>query len=274
MKLKGKVAIVTGASRGIGKGIAKELGKAGATVIVTGRSVEPGSHRLGGTIGETARLVDELGGRGIARCVDHADDEQVRALVEGVHAELGRIDILVNNVFAVPEEREAAEQAFGPFWRAPIWTWDAMIQVGLRSHFVASRFAAPHMVAARSGLIVHISSWGGKRFFGSVAYSVGKTGVDRLAETMAHDLKEHDVAAVSLYPGLVRTERMIEAAASPGAPFDLSQAESPELTGRAIVALAADPRIMEHSGEVLVVAQLARDYGFTEDDGSLPPLEG
>jgi NAD(P)-dependent dehydrogenase (short-subunit alcohol dehydrogenase family) len=272
MKLAGKVAIVTGASRGIGKGIAKELGKAGATVVVTGRSVEPGSHRLGGTIAETARLVDEAGGRGIARRVDHGDDEQVRALVEGVHAELGRIDLLVNNVFTVPEAREPGEQPFGPFWQAPIWAWDAMLQVGLRCHYVASCYAAPFMVAARSGLIVNISSWGGKHFFGSVAYCVGKTGVDRLAETMAHDLREHDVAAVSLYPGTVRTERMVEAAKTHGAPFDLYQAESPELTGRAVVALAADPRIMEQTGKVLVVAQLARDYGFTEDDGSLPPV--
>lgn len=270
MKLDGKVAVVTGASRGIGKGIARELGRAGATVVVTGRSVEPG-HRLGGTIGETARLVDELGGHGIARQVDHSDDQQVGALIRGVYDELGRIDLLVNNVFHVPEARTPGEQPFGPFWQAPLWTWDAMIAVGLRSHYVASWFAAPYMVKARSGLIVNISSWGGKHFFGSVAYCVGKTGVDRLAATMAENLRDHQVAAVSLYPGTVRTERMLEAATKHKS-FDLTQAESPELTGKAVVALAADPQVMQHTGKVLVVAQLARDYGFTEDDGTLPPV--
>ncbi|HEY3444911.1 MAG TPA: SDR family NAD(P)-dependent oxidoreductase [Myxococcales bacterium] len=271
--LRGKVAIVTGASRGIGKGIARELGRAGATVVVTGRSVEPGSHRLGGTVGETARLVDEAGGRGLARQVDHGDDEQVRRLVRGVFDELGHIDLLVNNVFAVPEPGQpGAEAVWGPFWQAPLWAWDSMHRIGLRSHYVASCLVAPHMVAARSGLIVNISSWGGKAFFGSVAYCVGKTGVDRLAEAMSHDLREHAVAALSLYPGTVRTERMLEAAKD-HPEFDLKGTESPELTGRAVVALASDPRILERTGTVQVVARLAREYGFTEDDGSLPPLQ-
>lgn len=269
--LQGKVAIVTGASRGIGKGIATELGRAGATVIVTGRSVEPGSHKLGGTIGETARLVDAAGGRGVARQVDHADDEQVRRLVEGVFAELGRIDLLVNNVFAVPEPRTPDEATWGPFWTTPLWTWDAMHRVGLRSHYVASWLVAPHMVAARSGLIVNVSSWGAKQFFGSVAYCVGKTGVDRLSETMAQDLREHGVAAVSLCPGTVRTERMLDAAKE-HPDFDFTGSETPELSGRAVVALASDPRILSRSGTVQVVARLSREYGFCEDDGSQPPL--
>ena len=268
--LRGKVAIVTGASRGVGKGVARELGRAGATVVVTGRSVEPGGHRLGGTIGETARLVDEAGGRGVARRVDHGDDEQVRRLVAGVREEFGRIDLLVNNVFTVPEPSAPGESAWGPFWLAPIGAWDSMHRIGLRSHYVASTFVAPHMVGARSGLIVNISSWGARLFFGSVAYCVGKTGVDRLAEAMAHDLREHQVAAVSLYPGTVRTERMLEAAREhPG--FDFRGSESPELTGRAVVALASDPRVLERTGKVLVVAKLAREYGFAEDDGSQPP---
>jgi dehydrogenase/reductase SDR family protein 1 len=259
--LQGKVAIVTGASRGIGKGVAKELGKAGATVVVTGRTVEPVSHRLGGTIGETARLVDEAGGRGVARQVDHDDDEQVRRLVEWVFGEFGRLDLLVNNVFHVPEPRTPDEVLWGPFWKTELRAWDAMHRVGLRSHYVV----------ARSGLIVNISSWGGKMFFGSVAYSVGKTAVDRMAETMAQDLREHNVAAVSLYPGTVRTERMlVEAKDHPE--FDFSGSESPELVGRAVVALAGDPRILERTGTVQVVARLAHEYGFTEDDGSQPPV--
>ena len=270
MTLRGRVAIVTGASRGIGKGIAAELGKVGATVVVTGRSTDPGSHRLGGTIGETARLVDECGGRGLARCVDHRDDEQVRALVETVHDEFGRIDILVNNVFCVPEPA-AGEQIFGPFWQTPIWAWDAMHEVGLRSHYVASSYVAPYMVAARSGLIVNISSFGAREFFGSVAYCVVKTGVDRLSETMAYDLRDHDVASLALYPGTVRTERMLEAARISNVAFDFSDAQSPELVGRAVAALALDPRVIERSGKVHAVANLAREYDFTEDDGSVPP---
>jgi dehydrogenase/reductase SDR family protein 1 len=239
--LQGKVAIVTGASRGIGK------------------------------VGETARLVDEAGGRGVARQVDHDDDEQVRRLVEWVFGEFGRLDLLVNNVFHVPEPRTPDEVLWGPFWKTELRAWDAMHRVGLRSHYVAACFAAPHMVVARSGLIVNISSWGGKMFFGSVAYSVGKTAVDRMAETMAQDLREHNVAAVSLYPGTVRTERMlVEAKDHPE--FDFSGSESPELVGRAVVALAGDPRILERTGTVQVVARLAHEYGFTEDDGSQPPV--
>lgn len=269
--LRGKTAIVTGASRGIGKGIAKELGRAGATVVVTGRTVDPASHRLGGSIGETARLVDEAGGRGIARQVDHGDDDQVRRLVEWVHEKLGPIDLLVNNAFAVPEPRTPDEVLWGPFWKTELRAWDEMHRVGLRSHYVASCFAAPHMVAARSGLIVNISSWGGKMFFGSVAYSVGKTAVDRMTETMAQDLREHGVAAISLYPGTVRTERML--AEAKGHPeFDFSGSESPELVGRAVAALASDPQVLERSGTVQEVARLAREYGFAEDDGSLPPV--
>lgn len=271
MALVGKVAIVTGASRGIGKGIATELGVAGATVVVTGRSVDPGSHRLGGSIHETAALVTKAGGVGVARQVDHADDAQVRDLVAGVTDEFGRIDILVNNVFSTPEPTTEDELIFGPFWMTPIWAWDAMLDVGLRSHFIASWFVAPHMAAAGSGLIVNISSLGAREYYGSVAYSVGKSGVDRLAQTMAIDLIDHHVAALALYPGTVRTERMREAVRLSDGAYDLDDAESPELTGRAVVALATDPRLMEKSGQAFAVANLAHEYAFAEDDGSRPP---
>ncbi len=270
--LKGKIAIVTGASRGVGKGIAKELGAAGATVVVTGRTVAEGGHRLGGTITETARLVDEGGGCGIARRVDHSNDAEVRDLIAGVNREFGKIDILVNNVFTVPESKNPKDQFLGKFWELPTEIWDQMHNVGLRSHFIASHAAAPLMIARRSGLIVNISSWGGRMFIFNVPYCVGKTAVDRLAQTMAEDLRGFGVAAVSLYPGAVRTERIIEVIQSGRAPFDPTKTESPELTGRAVAHLASDPKIMEKTGRVLVVAELAREYGFTEPDGSMPPL--
>jgi len=341
--LKGKVAIVTGASRGVGKGIALELGAAGATVIVTGRTIAKHSHRLGGTIAETARLVDGAGGRGVARRVDHRDDIQVRELVESVLREFGAVDILVNNAFSLPEP-EDPRLLIAKFWNLPSEFWDEMHSVGLRSHFIASQAVAPSMVRRRSGLIVNISSVGGRIFVFNVPYSVGKSGVDRLTETMAEDLREFDVAAVALYPGVVLTERireliasvtsapgqdevdfnnpaaqaLAELAANPEIVASLSKSpelmgrvmahlagrpkmilallqspqaasrvfvnllrdpkivanltESPELTGRAIAHLATDFGIMAKTGQVLVVSKLAREYGFAEPDGRMPPL--
>ena len=192
-------------------------------------------------------------------------------MVSGVIDQFGHIDVLVNNAFATPEPQAPGEMVFGPFWLTPIWAWDAMTEVGLRSHFVASWFVAPHMVAARSGLIANISSLGARDYYGSVAYSVGKTGVDRLAQTMAIDLRDHNVAAVSLYPGTVRTERMLEAVELSGGAYNLDDAESPELTGRAVVALASDPAVMAKTGQALAVANLSHEFGFTEADGTQPP---
>ena len=267
--LEGQVALVTGASRGVGKGIALALGQAGATVYVTGRTVEPGSAPLPGTILETARQVDDRGGNGIAVRCDHADDEQVRAVVDRISRESGRIDILVNNVFAVPH----GNLFQGSFWEQPISFWDTMHRVGLRSHYVASALCAPMMVSAGRGLIANISSFGGASFQINVAYGVGKAALDRLARDMAHDLKPHGVLSVSLWPGIVRTERIL--AMGDQVPWDLSSTESPELTGRAICALATDADAMRHSGAILTVADLAKRYGFTDVDGRQPaPLGG
>jgi dehydrogenase/reductase SDR family protein 1 len=261
--LGGQVAVVTGASRGVGKGIAIALGEAGATVYVTGRSVDPGVSRLPGTVRETAEEVSRAGGRGVAVACDHRRDDEVAALFARVREESGRLDILVNNAFAVPEGGEL----WGvPFWRQPIHFWDDMHGVGLRSHYVASVLAAPLLIERGGGLIANISSFAGGMFALNVAYGVGKAAVDRLAADMAHDLTPYGVASVSLWPGIVKTERVLAGEL----PFDAKHGESPHLTGRAIAHLAVDPERMAKTGKTLVVAELAAEYGFTDVDGRLP----
>jgi dehydrogenase/reductase SDR family member 1 len=262
--LAGQVAVVTGASRGVGKGIALGLGEAGATVYVTGRT--DGSETkssLPGTIGETAQQVDELGGRGIAVRCDHADDADVKALFERVKAEQGGIDILVNNVFAVPDGKLVA-----PFWELPIEQWDVMHRVGLRSHYVASWYAVPMMIAKKSGLVVNVSSFGAKIQAVNVAYGVGKAGVDRMTRDMGRELKDHGVTVVALWPGIVRTERLLAERDRVG--FDPTNGESPTLSGRAVAAIAADPNRLAKTSQAHVVAELAKEYAFTDVDGSIP----
>jgi len=262
MPLRGQIAIVTGASRGVGKGIALGLGEAGATVYVTGRSVSRGA--LPGTIGETAAEVTALGGKGIAAACDHGVDAEVAALFERVHAEQGgRLDILVNNAFAVPEGNLLA-----PFWELPIEQWDVMHRVGLRSHYVAAWHAAPRMITQKRGLIVNVSSFGAKIKAVNVAYGVGKAGVDRMTRDMGRELVAHGVTVVSLWPGIVKTERLLADPDRIG--FDPTNGESPLLSGRAVAAIAADAEMIAKTGQPHVVAELAVAYGFTEVDGSVP----
>jgi NAD(P)-dependent dehydrogenase (short-subunit alcohol dehydrogenase family) len=262
-RLAGQIAVVTGASRGIGRGIALELGAAGATVYVTGRSVKPGDAPLPGTIGETAEQVSRLGGAGIPVQVDHGDDAQIRALFERVAREQGgRLDILVNNVFKVPDPPVWG----GNFWEHPISIWDDQVGIGLRAHYVASVVAAPLMVARRRGLIANISSRGGGGYAMSTAYGVGKCGLDRLAADMAHELRPYGVVSVSLWPSAVRTEFVLDQAAKRGVPIDLARSESPRFTGAAVVALASDPNALERSGGVFRVKELASAYGFTDPE--------
>lgn len=252
--LNGKVAVVTGASRGVGKGVALGLSEAGATVYATGRTVSDETFGAGRRISP-------------ARC-DHTDDSQVDSLFRRVVREQGRLDVLVNSVWGGYEDMvEAGEFTWPlPFWRQPLWRWDAMFAAGVRAHYVASAHAARTMVAQRGGLIVNISFWSAQKYVGNVPYGVSKAATDKMTADMAHELREHNVAAVSLYPGLVRTEKVLEAAAF----LDLSNSESPQFIGRAVAALAADPRVMRKSGTVLVAAALAREYGFTDTDGKQP----
>jgi NAD(P)-dependent dehydrogenase (short-subunit alcohol dehydrogenase family) len=265
--LRGKVAVVTGASRGVGKGIALGLGEAGATVYITGRTYDDDEATvpLAGTLQQTAAEVTHLGGRCTAVRCDHDDDAQVEAVFEQVVQEQGRLDLLVNNAWAGYEgyHQDIYFAPNHPFWEKPISYWDANL-VGVRWAYVASLLAVRKMVSQASGLIVNISF--GVPEAGNPAYGIAKTAVDRLSWELAHQLRPHHIAAVSLYPGLVRTEGVLKAAQY----FDLSNSESPQFTGRAVAALAGDPLIMQKTGQALVVARLAQDYNFDDVDGKRP----
>ncbi|MBX3269518.1 MAG: SDR family NAD(P)-dependent oxidoreductase [Sandaracinaceae bacterium] len=256
--LEGRIALVTGASRGVGKGIALGLAEAGATVALTARTLHPRDGApLPGSLEETVAEIEARGGHGVAFGCDHADDDAVARVIARVEGEVGPIEVLVNNVFAVPD----GPLFDTPFWAQPIAQWDTMHTIGLRSHYVATVHAAPPMIARGRGLVVHVSSFGGGQYAVSVAYGVGKAGVDRMAKDMAHELRPHGVACVSLWPGIVATERL--EAMGDASPFPLRHAQRPVLSGRAVAALAADPSLLDKTGRVLVVADLAREYGFT-----------
>jgi len=264
--LSGQIAIVTGASRGIGKGIAIELGAAGATVYVTGRTLNEGDAPLPGTIGATADEVTKAGGRGIAVACDHADDATVEALFARVAAEQnGRLDLLVNNAFAMPADLTSQR----PFWERPVSDWDTMIDVGTRSAYVATVLAARAMVPAGRGLVVNVSSSGAIEHRWHVVYGVGKAALDRATADTAIELRPHGVAVVSVWPGLVLTERT-ERARKALPQLDFAHAESQRFTGRAVVALATDPEVMRFSGRALTSRELAESYGFRDTDGRLP----
>ena len=250
--LNGTVAVVTGATRGVGRGVATELARAGARVFVTGRSAEP--HKGDSQITTL-------------RC-DHREDAETLAAFTRILDESGKIDLLVNNVWGGYESMvENGVFTWGkPFWEQPLWRWDAMLGAGVRAFYHASQLAAPSMVAQRRGLIVNISHWAAQKHIGNVAYGVSKAATDKLTADMAVELKPHNVAVVSLYPGMVRTEKVMEAAQW----LDLSNSESPEFIGRAIAALAADSEAHRYSGRVLVAAALAAEYGFTDIDGKKP----
>jgi NAD(P)-dependent dehydrogenase (short-subunit alcohol dehydrogenase family) len=271
--LTGKVAIVTGASRGIGRGIALALATEGATVYVTGRTVLPDSHTLPGTIGTTAIEIDERGGKGIAVQVDHSNDAQVEALYEQVRQEQGRLDILVNNAIAIPAELTQP----GPFWDKPISNWE-MIDIGLRSNYVAAWHAAQIMVPQKSGLIIAISGYVGVTYTYNVIFGTCKSGVDRMARDMAIELKPHNVASLSLWQGFTYTERARENLKTvPGMASTLNSAAgtSVEFPGRVIVALAKDSDVMKRSGGTFINAELAQEFGITDVDGRvIPSLRG
>jgi dehydrogenase/reductase SDR family protein 1 len=238
-------------------------------VYVTGRSVSESDHPLPGTVGATAHEIDALGGTGIAVACDHRDDDAVAALFDRVGEEQGRLDILVNNAFIITNELTSGR----PFWELPLSNWDDMIDVGTRSAYVASVFAAQRMVPARTGLIANISGSGAAEYAWHVAYGVGKCALDRITTDTALELASHGVSVVSLWPGFVRTERIdvgVDLGVVPDT-LDVDSAESPRFTGRAVVALATDPDLARWSGHAVTVRDLAEQYGFRDVDGRLPP---
>jgi NAD(P)-dependent dehydrogenase (short-subunit alcohol dehydrogenase family) len=263
--------VVTGASRGIGKGIALALAAEGATVYVTGRTVTPGSYSLPGTVGETAVQCTQRGGKGIAVQVDHAQDEQVLALFERVKKDEGRLDILVNNAFSLPEDLTVAK----PFWEKPLSNLE-MFEVGVRSNFVAAWHAAKIMVPQKSGLIVAISGYVGVTYTYGVVFGTCKSAVDRMARDMAIELKPHQVTSLSLWQGLTFTERAQRNLSRNPEMKKLTVTDpligcTPEFPGRVIAALAKDPDLIKRSGGTFITAEVAQDYGVKDIDGKVIP---
>jgi NAD(P)-dependent dehydrogenase (short-subunit alcohol dehydrogenase family) len=284
--LKGKIAVVAGATRGAGRGIACMLGEAGATVYCTGRSVRgnPSPIRRPETIEETAEMVTEFGGVGLWAQVDHTKPDQVEALFERVREEQqGRLDVLVNNIsgdWALGWE-QLAGNVFQPFWEQSLESGLRAQQAGVHSHIITSYYAAQLMVRRRQGLIVEVND-GNYIGYNSCGlfYSLTKTSAVLLAYFMSKELREHNVTAVCLTPGYLRSEQMLEVkfgvteanwrdaiASDP----HFADSETPFYIGRAVAALAADPDVMQKTGRALSAGWLARDYGFTDVDGSQPP---
>ena len=254
-RLDGIVAVVTGASRGVGKGIALALGAAGAEVWVTGRS----------TVEETAAEVTDRGGRGVAARTDHRDDAQVEALFERVRRDAGRLDLVVANAWGGYEGHD--HQTFAaPFWEQPLSRWESMFEAGLRMQFTTARFAAPLMLEQSSGLIVLTGGWDDLRFYlGNALYDVSKAATARLVSVLAHELRPHRVSVVGVYPGFTRTEAVVAAFAAGGAEPP-PETHTPEYVGRAVAHLAADPEVLTLSGGGAQAATYAERYGFTDVD--------
>ena len=271
------VTLVTGASRGAGRGIALELGAAGATVYVTGRSVAggPTTNDVPGTIDQCARDVTDRGGLGIAVRCDHTVDAEVESLFDRIRRDHGRLDVLVNNVWGGYESETSGPLPRVPFWEQSLQQWHGMFTAGVRAHLTASRLAVPLMLGQRRGVIVSTTAnLEPLPYLRNVFYDLSKHAITRLVWAIAQELREHGIAAVAVAPGFMRTERVVEAFRRAGVPDAVDGPGGPKETtaylGRAVVALASDPQVIEKSGQLLEVGTLARAYGFTDVDGSQP----
>lgn len=259
-----KVALVTGSSQGIGRGIAIELGAQGATVWLTARNASG--------LAETADQIRALGGTAVARPCDHVDDAQVMAVFDGLRRDAGRLDVVVN--VASPDFTSMVAQ---PFWTLPLGAITDSLAVGPRANFVTSALAAPMMIEQGGGLIVNISSHGCQDYILSTPYGAAKAAIDKITHDTALELREHKVAVIGLWPGLVLTERLLDLATEgPSGSrqlfgLDLDIGESPRFPGRAVVALFTDPDRMARTGQSFFASRLAREYGFTDVAGHLPP---
>ncbi|MGA8603639.1 MAG: SDR family NAD(P)-dependent oxidoreductase [Thermoplasmata archaeon] len=265
-----RIAVVTGASRGAGKAIAIELGRAGWTVVVTARSTRQSPSREGvsGTIEETATSVEAAGGKAIPVRCDHSREEDVIALRKSIQDDYAHLDLLVNSAWGGYEEHDL--EGFGrPFWEQPTHHWDRMFTAGVRPTLLTSAQLAPLLMASQGGCVINIVAWLQGEYLGNLYYDTAKSAIIRMTEGMARELRAHHVAAIVLVPGFMRTERVMTSHAAH--PFDLSGTESPAYLGRAVVALGGDPRVLAKSGQLLYVGDLAKLYGFTDVDGTQPP---
>ncbi|RUM18049.1 SDR family NAD(P)-dependent oxidoreductase [Rhizobium vallis] len=268
--MKDVVALVSGGSRGIGRGIALALLAEGATVHVTGRTrfeADVKTPERAGSLEGLELEATNLPGRIFVHQCDHGHDADTERLAEEIRAG-NRLDILVNNAWPGYENMvEDGDFTWPrPFWEQPVFRWEAMIGTALRGAFMMSRALAPLMISARRGLIVNISFWAGQVYEGNTIYGIAKAAADKMAADFAHELKPHNVAAAALYPGLVRTEAVLRNAEF----FDMSNSESPQFIGHVISELWRDPALMSKSGRVLVAAELAREYDIADIDGYRP----
>lgn len=272
--LKGKIALVTGASRGAGKGIALELGKAGATVYVTGRSIAGKSTKnRPGNIDQTVEEIKSYGGLGIPVQCDHNDDKQVELLIGKIKEEQGKLDILVNNVWGGHE----GEIEITPFWEQSLKQWDNMFTSGVRSQLVTNYYAVPFMLKTGGSLIIHTTYWDDYKYTGGFYYDLAKNTLTRMAYGLSCDLKKHGIAVIALSPGWMRTELVLDRYKTDEEHWkdvpELCRTESTSYVGRAVCALAKDGDVFNKTGKVFRVADLAREYGFTDIDGrQVPPF--
>ena len=284
MSLAGKICVVTGATRGLGKGIALQLGEQGATVYITGRTLD--SQKGPGTLGSLKETAEEIVARG-GVCIpvqcDHSNDEEIQRLFDQISREQeGRLDVLVNNAFSAVQALTAASGV--KFWEQPVSIWDTVNNVGLRNHYICTALASKMMVPRKQGLIVNVSSAGGLFYMIHAAYGVGKEAVDRMAVDCGKELRKHNVACLSLWTGGVHTEiidklfgdrrtqateKPIDERAETMAKYFL-QGESTEYIGKCVVNLAKDPNIMKKTASVHISMDLGAEYGFVDIDGSKP----